>query len=438
MLRRYACLFTASGLDERLIQGLAEACFRFSPQVAVRSHEAIFLEVGGSASLFSEEELRSGLLELARKFGVAGARVAIADQVALALALARRGCRELRELPIEALSDYMSPFHAGTDGLPALEHALQALRKLGLTRLAELEKLPTHSFSSRFGKEISLAIHLLRDRSTPAWPAFVPAEVIREELSAEDADTLSACFNLSGILPLLSIQVDRVVERLQARCLRAAALRVDFTLDDRARIGWDIALAFPQGTSAALMRILQERVHAEIGQKRLSSPLVSSTLTVTETTVAGGGQQDFFDQRERQQEALGALVETLVAKLGKDRVFFASLLDRYLPEKAWERRPVPADARTLDAAPVFPERPSRMLPEPLAIQRNRDELVCSNLGKRWRIQLWKGPERLTEEWWSDSPRKDLQRDYYQILSPTGEKLWIFESSGELFLHGFFD
>ncbi len=374
-----------------------------------------------------------------------GARVALAGDVPTALALARFQCADEKELPIEALADFACPFSDDPDALSGAAHAVQVLRKLGFTRLSEIAGLPPSSFASRFGREVAQAVALWHTRHSLAWPAFVPDEVIVEEITTEDTETLSAVFNASGVFPLLSIQLDRALARLHARGLRAAGLRVEFTLDDRSQVGWDIPLAFPQSSAQALMRIIQERIQAEISTRPLSAPLVSSRLTITETVRAGGGQKDFFDRKEEQQETLGALFEVLAAKLGRNAVFFAELRDSHLPEKSWGAVAAPKPEKGATDVALPPLRPSRLLGEPLRIHRERDELVCSRLQKRWRILGWQGPERLMEEWWSESasqkraePQGEQQRDYYQVLSRAGEKLWIFESSGSLYLHGYFD
>jgi protein ImuB len=49
-----------------------------------------------------------------------------------------------------------------------------------------------------------------------------------------------------------------------------------------------------------------------------------------------------------------------------------------------------------------------------------------------------GPERISGEWWMDGARQGFARDYYQITAEGGERLWIFRSGEDFYLHGYFD
>ncbi len=400
----------------------------------MRGNEAIFLEIGKSSALFTEEQLHFELTELSRKFTISS-RIVFADDVCLALAFARFGCTQEGDLPLEALKDLISPFHIETESRPHIESAIRAFYKLGLSKIGELSHLPSEAFSSRFGKEIAWAASYLHNRQAHAWPAFVPTEIISEHASTEDADTLSACYNIEAAFPILEQQLERVSARLQARGRAAAAISIKFELDSHERLEWGIQLAFPQAETSSLMRILQEKLRAEAGRRPFPSPLVASTITVTETVNASQEQKDFFNRQIERDSSLGALVEVLSAKLGKERVFFAQQIDRYLPEKAWERRSHSRIAAVESSIPL-PSRPTRLLQEPVRLRRNRDELVCAQ--RRWKISSWIGPERISEEWWFNQKNQSSHRDYYQVLSKTGEKLWIFESAGSIYLHGFFD
>jgi protein ImuB len=49
-----------------------------------------------------------------------------------------------------------------------------------------------------------------------------------------------------------------------------------------------------------------------------------------------------------------------------------------------------------------------------------------------------GPERIAPEWWLDDPEwRTGLRDYWQVLTTRGERLWLFEAHGAALSGGWF-
>src|SRR5688572_28963345 len=99
------------GVDlDSAVRRFAEACFRFTPQIAIREGEAVFLEIGKCLSLFSEEGLAARVQVLAKRFGMS-VSIGFAGSPGEALALARfPEAQEAHRLPLEAMQDCLSPF----------------------------------------------------------------------------------------------------------------------------------------------------------------------------------------------------------------------------------------------------------------------------------------------------------------------------------------
>src|SRR5687767_6076164 len=88
---------------------LGDIFYRYTPQVAFRGKQALFLEVSQCSKLYSAENiLKRGLVHL--KQLSLNASAAIADDVPTALALAVYKKNVKTELPVEALSLFASPF----------------------------------------------------------------------------------------------------------------------------------------------------------------------------------------------------------------------------------------------------------------------------------------------------------------------------------------
>src|SRR5665213_2192365 len=126
-MKNFACLFFPATLESSRLASLAEACLRFSSQVAVRADEAVLLETGKSRWLYGQASL-----------GYRLQRLAFGDSPAEALALARDDALDALQLPFEALGDYASPFKADEAARRLALSLAPPLRALGLGKLGDL------------------------------------------------------------------------------------------------------------------------------------------------------------------------------------------------------------------------------------------------------------------------------------------------------------
>ncbi len=448
---------------ERALRKLAEACFRFSPQIALRENEAICLEIGGSRRIFTESSLRARLQAILLRFECR-ARVVFADDVCEAIALARYGCSSSGELPLKALYEYASPFSNDPETGKRVQFAMKQLERLGIKSLEEFRKLPLETLASRFGKEVSEAARWLSEGRDPAWPGFRPLEEIEEEADLCDCETRSACADVeSMVFPLKSL-LDRVTARLHARGERLMALELELKLEDRSTRSWELRFSSPQGATLAILTILQDRLRFELGTRLLARPVTQIRVRVLEAVPGRGAQRDFFCRRDEQKDSWDALFGRLSQKLGTDRVFVAAPVGRHLPEGAWSRegrfvveleslpegsgvrsgaspahpgRPIRLTRSMYPDRPVLPDRPARVLKSPVPLNQVQRFLIqrSARLGTwTWEVVEWVGPERISGEWWSEG----FDRDYYRVVTSSGEQLWVFAADDSLYLHGFFD
>lgn len=466
---RVGCIFFLSTLPEEGITRFAEACLRWTPQIAATA-EAVFLEVGKCRGLYGEESLGLRLEPIARRFRLRF-RLAFAADPATALAFARwgRGESPIDGIPIEALCDYVDPFGLNPEGLarPAREMASR-LRKLGIVSVGQFRGLPAAELSSRFGKLGILVYQRILEADRIPWPRFAPRERIVERAGTEFCQGELSCFQeLEPLLFALRPMLDRAMARLKGRAERASLIRLRLELerssvlpaDDAAR-EWLVRLALPQGASLGILRVIREKLDLELRIRPLAAPVEELELEVVETAPGRGAQRDFFQAREEEIEAWNSLVARLTEKLGQDRVFVARIEERYLPEKGWVRA-LPAhegegEGGAESNAAAFrrlPPRPLRLLRYPEALRRSERAFDGAGVGgalfvleaadggpafprRRWQVLAVEGPEILSGEWWF----RQFQRSYYRVRTRGGEQLWVFRSPGSeaFFLHGYFD
>lgn len=428
---RVACLLVKGKAP---IIELAEACYRFSPQIAVRNVEgdfAVFMEIGKCMGLYSEHTLLMRLFLTAQRFNCT-AQTGFANDASTALAVARFGQSTLDKLPLEALFDYANPFSRDETTLKNVTKIIGTLRVLGLQNLAEFSRLPTKTLASRFGSEgveLSLRIH---NRASLAWPRFVPPEKIIEKAELHELAEFPSCTDLEPLLFVIKSVADKVMARLRGRGHRASSLQLLLDLEKGKR-EWLIELPVPQGSTSGLIPILRDKLGFELNRAPLEQPIVRVSLSVLETAPGHRSQRDLFQAGDREAEAWDALVGRLCQKLGKDRAFVANPVDRHLPERAWARA-----LEALDKLPLeLPPRPARVLRKPQPLKQMGHFLVGR---KKWRVSEWHGPERISVEWWMDPELQGFRRDYFRVVAENGEQLWIYSvpSHSGYYLHGYFD
>jgi protein ImuB len=423
---------------EKNITALAEACYRYTPQIAVRTpvetenEYAIFLEIGACHRLYSEELLKIKLATLAKRFGWFS-RVTLGDSAAEAFALARNpSYLYLQDLPLSAVVDYVTPFGVDPDLERKLAKVIHTLQLLGLKNVGEFATIAPRTLSSRFGKEaVELSARIRKQLDMP-WPGFHPSLTIVEKSSVENSENLEALgFVLKGL-------VDRAIARLHGRCERASIIQIDFDLVKWGRsLGqshireFRLELPIAQGSTRGLFPIIQEHLSAALQRDPLTSPVDSIHLQILESVPSRGSQRDFFTRKEEESEVWDALVARLSLKIGAGKVYTAVPVNRYLPEKAYTRSIKKLSDQDY-VSPPWPHRPTRLLknPQPLS------ESAMSELGGQLH-----GPERISGEWWN-SQYEGFFRDYYRLKTTEGQELWVFRNckapSPEFYLQGYFD
>jgi protein ImuB len=416
------------------LTALAEACYRFTPQIAVRipteseSEYAIFLEIGACHRLYSEELFKMKLATLARRFGWLS-RVTLGDSAAEAFALARNPSYfYLQDLPLSAIVDYVTPFGVDPDLEHKLSKVIHTLQLLGLKNVGEFATIAPRTLSSRFGKEAVELSARIRNQLEMPWPGFHPSLTIVEKASVENSENLEALgFVLKGL-------VDRAIARLHGRCERASIIQVDFDLvkwgrrkEQSQTREFKLELPIAQGSTKGLFPIIQEHLSMALQKEPLIAPVDSIHFQILESVPSRGSQRDFFTRKEEESEVWDALVARLSLKIGAGKVYTAVPVDRYLPEKAYTRSIKKLSDKEY-VGRAWPHRPTRVLKHPQPLP----ELPAGQLH---------GPERVSGEWWN-SHFEGFFRDYYRLKTELGEELWIFQNckspTPAFYLQGYFD
>ncbi len=425
---RVICILVPQGFDPLR---LAEACYRYTPQIAVGAR-SVFLEVAKCRRLYSEETILLRCQILAKRFAIE-IQIAVADDIPTAKAYA---WYQREDLPIEAMAIYLDPFEdLHSSRFKAIHKTSRIFRQLGIKSLKEFLDLPIESVTARFGREALLARHQMaqaQESLRRPWPLFKPQQKILEGEEIEDHCLIQ---ELEPLLFLLNVVVDRTLLRVRGKgeLLIAAQFRIQQEKYDDVRDFlrvWNFDFALPQYTASGVVDILRERLNRDLQRQPLSSPVKKIEFEVIRTVASYGKQKSLFSRKEEEEENLNSIIARISDRLGIEKVFFASPVESYLPERSWTRSlSTPSEIRE-----SLPLRPMRILKEPQILHQVDCYFCCKK--KRWKIQRWTGPERISGEWWQG----DEPRDYYRVLTESEEELWIFVKPDEntYYLHGIFD
>ena len=144
--------------------------------------------------------------------------------------------------------------------------------------------------------------------------------------------------------------------------------------------------------------------------------------------------------RLTQNTALDDLIGRIGARIGLEAIMRVHPADSHIPEKTSKRLAAAWSEPALD----WPGAPT---PRPLMIWRpepvTAEDAPAPPLSFRWRRRdltaaAITGPERISPEWWLDEPDwRSGVRDYWQVTTSCGERLWLYYAHGGTMSSGWF-
>ena len=428
MARRFLSLFCPAVTGDRLIQ-LVEWCDCYSPLVAADGSDGIILDITGCTHLFGGESTL--LLDVNRRLRRMGikSRGSIADAWGIAWALARYSKRlivhgenavsALARLPVEALR------------LP--NETVLELRRLGLSTISMVRKIPRSSLAARFGPTLLGRLdQAFLQAEEPLTPWRPPAPHRASRILAEPISTVSA------VEHVLHELLQEICERLEknhlgARHMDLACYRVDGTVDR-----CELRPSMPTRAIPHLIRLFE----GTLGTLRSGFGFETCVLSVLDIEGLHSTQLSLLQATPVEDESsFDALVDRFGMRLGFQEVSRIWVRESFLPEHAVEFRPATTPTVASAEWPAYRLRPVRLIDPPMPIEVSTlipgESPVQFFIGdRRHRITRSEGPERLTTEWWRNKTSRWGTRDYYRIEDDQGFRFWIFRDRSEnWFLHG---
>lgn len=313
-----------------------------------------------------------------------------------------------------------------------------SLTRLGLRRVGDLIGTPRAALARRFGRDVvrrlDQAMGVEPEPVSPARPPlhFAVRLTLPEPIGLED-DLLAG---IDRLLPRLGEQLRQ--KQRGARRLRLQAFRTDQTMQ------WiEIGLARPSADPERIRPLLAMKL-GEI-DAGFGIDMLRLEAHVSEPVYAHQ-HKGHLDAAAAASARLTAntdiddLVGKVGARIGLDFITRLHPADSHIPEKTSK----PLAAAWSEPATDWP-RPAT--PRPLILWRpepvTADDTPSLPIGFRWRRRdlttaQATGPERIAPEWWLDEPDwRSGVRDYWQVITTSGERLWLYYAHGGTMSSGWF-
>jgi protein ImuB len=475
--------------DAAALRRLAEWCGRYSPWTAPDGSDGVKIEVTGSAHLWGgEAELAADLSRRLARQGVAH-RLAIADTLGAAWAVAQfapsaasenpAGCKfSAQTASIVASGETRAALAPLPIAALRLDPAIaEGLRRVGLRHIGDVLAMPRDALARRFGDTIADRLdQALGDLPEPLSPlGEVPVRRVRLSLAepiADPADLARAAERLTADL------VARLArEGVGARRLDLGFHRVDGRVE-HVRLG----TARPSRDPAHLARLLISQLDTidpglgiedvilsafavePLAAEQIASPLPSKssprpqgTPSTLPSPPANGAERGEYVIAAINGGDLAPLLDRLGVRFGLDAIARFEPRASHIPERAslavsvadndavkTPPRPPrsalgPSLSRTAGEGPKKPPRPIRLFapPEPVATIWELPDHPPVRFAWRQqehRVTRADGPERIAEEWWRPDARvtdgagvPDAIRDYYRVEDASGRRFWLFRA-----------
>jgi protein ImuB len=419
-------------LPARLLKKLAEWCIRFTPSVAPDEPDGLLLDATGCSHLWGGDQ--NYINDITKKLNARGyhVRVAIADTIGAAWAVARFG----KELVVAGKMHIESLLSLPPECLRIEPDVIARLHKLGLHRISQFMNMPRPSLMKRFGEPFLERIDQAMGRQQEIIVPIQPIEPYMERLPC-----MEPIVTATGIEIALDQLLNTLCKRLhqEQKGLRTSVFKC-YRVDGKI-VQISIATNRPSCNVKHLFKLFGLKISS-------IEPDLGIELFVLEAPVV----EDHIPQQEKFWEGtaglenikLSELIDRLAGRVGSNAIH------RYLPdEHYWPERSF-KPASSLVEKPTTRWRDDN--PRPLQILSTPERIEVTapipdyppmsfiHGNKLHTIVKADGPERIEQEWWL---QQGEHRDYYRVEDEAGGRYWLFRlghysvKTDQWFLHGFF-
>lgn len=424
---------------------LARLCLRYAPLTAP-AEDGIAIDATGCAHLFGGERRMLGRMVADLADLGFTARAAIAGTLGAAHALARHGATD--GLVVVAPGDEEATLaHLPVEALRLSPRTAAALRRLGLGTVDAVRRLPRAALGRRFGAELLCRLDQASGRVFESIGPEAPERPVASRLGFVEPLLTAEAFGT-----VIARLASDVAIQLESQGAGARRLELGFERVDGTQAVLRAATARPVRDAALLARLLAARletvdpglgVEAMFLRVRRAAPLAPVQVAPSFAPALASGLGRGLDP-------VSPLVDSLVNRLGPDRVWRETPVESDVPERSVARI-APLALASGAAWPDHLPRPVRLLEPPhpvevMALLPDHPPASFTWRRIRHRVRHADGPERIAGEWWRGPREVRALRDYFRVEDDEGRRFWLFRrgdgtdpETGDMrwFLHGLF-
>jgi protein ImuB len=429
--------------------------------------DGLVLDISGCERTFKGEDRLAFLIATdLRRMGFE-CRIGIGPSIGAAWAVSRYG-----GAGADAGSSFLSTVRscrdlAGTLGpLPVralrLDDATcEGLHELGIDRIDQLMALPRRQIPSRFGDLVTRRIDQALGQAIETITPVRPRPPLRVEQIFDGPTMQTETLEICSRELLGELCREMLARESGVRVLEAVFDRVKRDARGTEPVVERITLSRPTRNERHLWSLLRPRLE----RMHLGNGIDGISLVAARTATLRHSQRGLEEERHRGTAALrhrgqadttgtDELFDTLVNRLGVDRVLRPERVESHIPERSFRMVPLTEAAPPRPRAfPSSPPRPTTLFekPEPaeaVSLMPDRPPSVVHWRGQERRITLGIGPERIGAEWWRwhEQEKQDAShpsaaslspRDYFRVREQDGTWLWAYREvyTGRWFVHG---
>ena len=440
--------------DARLAEAICDWLGRYTPLVGLSAPDGMMLDISGCAHLFGGEEAMRQ--DIVRRLSLQGfkARTAVAGTVGAAWAFARFGTK--RVVAGTELRETLQPLPLAALRLDAGK--IDALARVGLKKIADLEDRPRAPLAARFGAQLLRRLDQAQGvEDEPIAPRLPLPPYIAERCFAEPVT------HEEFILQTIEHLAADLARRMEQRGEGARALHTTLYRVDGAVRRLSVATSKPLRDTRALCRLFRERFATLADELDPGFGFDVVRLSVTAAENVAAAQID-VDATVKDHADIDHLIDRLGVRFGIRRVKRFGFAESHIPEFAVVETPA-ADppplagegdhrAAMVEGAlaqdALGPIRPMRLFERPEEIDAVAEVPDGPPARFKWRrvahdVARAEGPERIAMEWWRDEAGRMLTRDYFRVEDAHGRRFWLFReglygretNAPRWFVHGLF-
>jgi protein ImuB len=398
--------------DKRFLAALRRWATRYCPWVGLEGADGLVLDVTGATHLWGgEAAMLADMRDRLERAGLS-VRLGLADTRGAAWALAHYGegvagpnaaLKAVGPLPVAALR---------------LEEGVTvALQRLGLRRIADLAAAPRAPLARRFGAGLLMrldqALGVQPEAIMPlAEPPHYGVRLTLPEPIGLVADVMA------GVARLL----DQLCAKLKAHEAGARVLCLTLRRVDQGSQAVELRLASAMRDPARILPLFER------GVGEVDSGFGIDQMRLEAVQVEDLPVQQITSFHARRAEGLDDLITRIGLRIGLENIQRFLPADSHIPERSFLVMPA-AWSRPEGAWVSARPRPLRLFPpEPVVASGAHPPARF-----RWRRMALTtaratGPERIAPEWWlEDEGWRSGVRDYWQVETREGRRLWLFHT-----------